>query len=474
MKLKFSDSDTIAAIATPMGPGAIGIVKVSGPLSLPIFHKIFKPAKTILEQDYPKSHKLYYGWIIDPDGEKIDEVLCTFMKAPHSYTTQDIIEIQSHSGPAVLKAILETVLNHGARLAEPGEFTKRAFLGGRIDLAQAEAVLKLSTAKTEIQRKSALNLLEGKLSSKLIPIKQELLNALAAIEVAIDFPDEIQEIESEANITEKLKNQVITPIKSLLKRAKNSKIYQEGLRVVICGQPNVGKSSLLNEILNEERAIVTEIPGTTRDVIYESIIINGIPLTFIDTAGLRDTTDPVEEIGVKRVQKELDRADIVLWLIDLKKGLTQEDLIIGEKIKELNFIVVLNKKDLIDQKKIHQLEKNIILSIEKALNLKPIYISISAKTGMGVDQLCELIIREVLGKNIEASPPEILLEHRHKNALSSCMTATQNAILHINNGLPELAAIELNQAIDNIKSITGESSKDELLETIFSRFCLGK
>ena len=474
MKTQFSDTDTIAAIATPMGPGAIGIVKISGPLCLDIFHKIFKPARAHSSNKYPQSHKLYYGWIIDQNGEKIDEVLCTFMKAPHSYTTQDVIEIQSHSGPAVLKAILETVLKHGARLAEPGEFTKRAFLGGRIDLSQAEAVLKLSTARTDIQRKAALNLLEGKLSSKLLSIKQELLNALAAIEVAIDFPDELQEIETETNVITRLEENVIQPIKYLLRRCQHSRIYQEGIRIVICGRPNVGKSSLLNEILNEERAIVTDIPGTTRDVIYESVIVNGIPLTFIDTAGLRDTKDPVEAIGVKRVQKELERSDIVLWLIDIKEGLTKEDLLIAEKIKDLNIIIVLNKKDLLTEDIISKATKDIITSVETHLKRSYPYIIISAKQAEGIEQLNEMIIRKVMGENININPPEILLDHRHKNAFLSCLNSTNEAITHIKNGLPELAAIELNQAIDKIETITGESTKNELLDTIFSRFCLGK
>ena len=472
MGIIINDSDTIAAIATPQGPGAIGIVKISGPGVQNIFQKLFVSKRQQAPILSPKSHHLYHGYIKDKDGEKIDEVLAVLMKSPHSYTSQDVMEIQSHSGPAVLKAILNAVLELGARPAEPGEFTKRAFLNGRIDLSQAEAVLNLSNARTDIQRKAALNLLEGRLSANLNPIKKTLLNVLATIEVAIDFPDEAEEIEAEEEIIKNLKYMALSPLRSLLEKTEHSRIYKEGIRVVICGRPNVGKSSLLNELLNEERAIVTEIPGTTRDVIYESIIVDGIPLMFVDTAGLRQTDDPVEALGVERVRKEIERADVILWLIDLNSGVVEEDLVIRNQLKGSDPIIVLNKLDTIGSSEIEQKHREILTSLDISEKRYKI-ISISAKTGKGVTDLCKLIIDHNL-KNNNTSPPELLLEQRHRDAISKAIRATQTAIGHIQNNIPELAAIELDRAIENIELITGEGRPNELLDSIFSKFCLGK
>ncbi|WP_457755708.1 tRNA uridine-5-carboxymethylaminomethyl(34) synthesis GTPase MnmE [Thermodesulfatator indicus] len=466
MKLKDLEytEATIAAIATPIGPGAIGVIKVSGSLSEKILKRLFRSKKPIKEF---QSHRLYYGYIVNPETETpVDEVLITLMRKPHTYTREDVLEIYGHSGYLVLTKILELVLKEGARLAEPGEFTKRAFLNGRIDLSQAEALLDLINARSEESLKLALNQLRGALAEKLRPVREALFSALAVVEVAVDFPDEDVEIISHYELAENLENQVLEPLKELLKNYQEGRLYREGIAVVIAGRPNVGKSSLLNALLAEERAIVTPIPGTTRDIIEEFATIKGLPVRLIDTAGLRETEDLVEEIGVKKAKEKIATADVVIFMLDGSLEPTEEDLKLYQEIKAMPHLVVINKIDIASHENLNRYRE--IFPQEKL-------IFISARTGEGLEALAEAIFELVTGRT-EEFIPSVVPNLRQKMAIENALKATEQAISNLKKTdiYPELIAIDLRDALSSLGEITGETTTEDLLDRIFSNFCLGK
>ncbi len=454
-------ADTIAAIATPPGPGAIGVVKVSGPEAFGIGKRLFRPRKARSEF---ASHRLYYGHIVDPETrEPVDEVLVAFMKAPHTYTREDVVEIYAHSGYRVLTRILELVLKCGARLAEPGEFTRRAFLNGRIDLAQAEAVQELVTAKTDAALRMALSQLSGKLSQEVRSVREEVLQALAVVEAAVDFPDEDIEIMAPSELAERLKERAVEPVERLLKAFSEGKVYREGLSVVLAGRPNVGKSSLLNALLKEDRAIVTPIPGTTRDVLEETAFLAGLPVRLVDTAGLRDTEDPVESIGVAKAKEKLSRADCVVFLVDATEAPDELTERLYEMVKERAHIVAVNKADIASEEDIRRWKERF-----------PSAVVISAKEGLGLEELSKRIFEKVTGGRTE--PPLLAPNLRQKDALEKAREALLRAVELLNSPqvLPELVAVELRDALSFLGEITGETTTEDLLDRIFSTFCIGK
>jgi tRNA modification GTPase len=452
--------DTIAAIATPAGVGGVGIVRVSGPLAEEVAHKIFRPRRDVSQF---KSHRLYYGHIIDAETQEvIDEVLIALMRAPHSYTGEDVLEIYAHGGPLILRHILELCLKAGARLAEPGEFTKRAFLNGRLDLTQAEAVLQVINAKTEQELKIATKQLQGYLGEKIEGIRKCLIEFKAHLEVAIDFPEEDIEIVPPKVWLPRIEKEVIAPIKQLLLAYEHGRVLREGALMAIVGRPNVGKSSLLNRLLREERAIVTPIPGTTRDVIEEMLNIKGIPIRIADTAGLRKTTDAVEAIGVERAKKKIAEADVILWVVDISQALTEEDREIYQEIAGKNVILVLNKCDL-------PAKVDVASEFENLPTVK-----ISALYGQGIEELEEIIYNLLIGEGKERVV-SFVPSLRHKKALEKAFSAVLRIKETIEKGLPPVfISVDVQEALDYLGEIIGETTPEEVLNYIFSQFCIGK
>uniref|UniRef100_A0A7C4NT75 tRNA modification GTPase MnmE n=1 Tax=Thermodesulfobacterium geofontis TaxID=1295609 RepID=A0A7C4NT75_9BACT len=466
MRPKLYTEDTIAAIATPPGKGAIGVIKISGDLSLSILKKIFRPFRPRSEFE---SHKLYYGFIVDPRDEKvIDEVLVVYMKKPKTYTREDVVEIYAHSGYYILRKILELVLMAGARPAEPGEFTLRAYLNGRIDLSQAEAIQELVSAKTETALNLALNTLLGKLSNKINALKNDLLEILVLVESAIDFPEEDIEIMEPEKLSQKIKEKILPVIEELIKNYEEGKIYKEGISLVIAGKPNVGKSSLMNALLKEERAIVTPIPGTTRDFLEEEATIEGLPVKLIDTAGLRETEDIVEKIGVERAKKKFKEADLILFLVDVSEHPSSEDYKIYQEVKNFSHLVILNKIDIQPN---HIKEwKEVLLKwgVDEVLE-------ISVKENINLDKLCKKIFEKITSEK-GTHVPEVVPNLRQKIALENAKEYLLNALkeLEKKDPLPELIAIEIRSAISSLSEIIGEVTTEDLLTQIFSTFCIGK
>jgi tRNA modification GTPase len=466
LRPKLYTEDTIAAIATPPGKGAIGVIKISGDLSLSILKKIFRPFRPRSEFE---SHKLYYGFIVDPRDEKvIDEVLVVYMKKPKTYTREDVVEIYAHSGYYILRKILELVLMAGARPAEPGEFTLRAYLNGRIDLSQAEAIQELVSAKTETALNLALNTLLGKLSNKINALKNDLLEILVLVESAIDFPEEDIEIMEPEKLSQKIKEKILPVIEELIKNYEEGKIYKEGISLVIAGKPNVGKSSLMNALLKEERAIVTPIPGTTRDFLEEEATIEGLPVKLIDTAGLRETEDIVEKIGVERAKKKFKEADLILFLVDVSEHPSSEDYKIYQEVKNFSHLVILNKIDIQPN---HIKEwKEVLLKwgVDEVLE-------ISVKENINLDKLCKKIFEKITSEK-GTHVPEVVPNLRQKIALENAKEYLLNALkeLEKKDPLPELIAIEIRSAISSLSEIIGEVTTEDLLTQIFSTFCIGK
>jgi tRNA modification GTPase len=458
------DGATIAAIATPPGPGGIGIIRISGPEAKPILTRLFRPRK-----ERPlTSHQLTYGWLINPANDRpLDEVMAVFMQAPHSYTREDVIEIQCHSSYLVLQEILALVLKAGAVLAEPGEFTKRAFLNGRIDLTQAEAVIELLQAKTGEGLQIALSQLQGGLHDQIADLREALIAIRAVIEVAIDFPDEDVEIIKPREMLDNLQTNIITPLSELIDAAERGKIFREGISVVIMGRPNVGKSSLLNSLLKEDRAIVTEIPGTTRDIIEEYLNIKGIPVRIIDTAGIRETAETVEEIGIKKARQKQESADLVLMVVDSASALTDEDLALAESIGGQPAILVLNKTDLVDEQDL-QPYRDALSGFTQ--------VEISAKTHAGLAGLEEAIFAKVSGSSEHWDPGHTAVPNvRHVNSLTGALAASHQLAEALQVNLPpDLLAIEVQSALDHLSDIIGETTTEDILDMIFTRFCLGK
>ncbi|SHM18365.1 tRNA modification GTPase trmE [Caldanaerovirga acetigignens] len=458
------ERDTIAAISTPLGEGGIGIIRISGDDSFNIADRIFVPRK--IKPCDMEPRKMYLGDIIDPETkETIDEVLIVKYKAPYTYTREDMVEINSHGGFTVQNRILEIVLSCGARMARPGEFTKRAFLNGRIDLSQAEAVIDVIRAKTERSLKIAQEQLRGGLSEKIREMRHNLIRILAHIEASIDFPeDDIPCFDSEtiAGEIKKLKEEM----EKILNKSKAGKIVREGLSTVILGRPNVGKSSLLNSLLKEKRAIVTDIPGTTRDVIEEYINIKGIPIKIIDTAGIREATDEVEKIGVRKALESLEKAELVILMFDASDELKKEDIDIAELVKEKYVILVINKIDLPEKIDLEKLEK-----IFPGKNI----IKISALKEEGIEELKEAIYQAVT-KNIGSLEEGILITRaRHSQAIRKAVEALERGEKALEESIPmEVVAMEVREALEFLGEITGDNVNEDVIKAIFENFCIGK
>ncbi|MBI4844792.1 MAG: tRNA uridine-5-carboxymethylaminomethyl(34) synthesis GTPase MnmE [Nitrospirae bacterium] len=453
--------DTIAAISTPAGNGGIGIVRMSGPRALKIADKIFLSAKKKKPSE-AKSHRILYGQIVDPSTkESVDEVLLSVMKAPDTYTKEDIVEINCHGGNVPLRRTLNLLLNAGARLAGPGEFTRRAFLNGRIDLAQAEAVLDTISSLTEKSQKAAMSQLEGRLSERIVKIREELINLAANVEAYIDFPEDDIEPASKKELNEKALK-ALEALKELTDSSEQGIILREGLKTAIIGRPNVGKSSLLNALLEKERAIVTEMPGTTRDVIEEYLNVGGLPLKILDTAGIRESHDLAEKEGVKRSLKALDDASLILLVLDGTEPLHKTDRMLLKDTASKDTIILINKRDLPQKIKKHLLPSD-----------NP-FIMISATKGTGLDKLKERIVDKYLKGGLEPGGA-MVTSVRHLKALQKASGSIKSFNAGLKKGLsPEFLSIELREALDAVGEILGTTTAEDILDRIFSSFCIGK
>lgn len=463
--MEFDFDNTIAAISTPVGAGGIAIVRMSGKDSISILEKVFKPFGGKKVADL-KSHTVTYGHIVD-DKKIIDEVLVIFMKGPKSYTREDVVEINCHGGIKVVKSVLNTLIKYGADMAMPGEFTKRAFLNGRIDLSQAEAVIDLINAKTELSERASINRLEGRLSQRVKDIREEILTVTAHIEANIDYPEHEDETMTYKMVTEKT-GEAIKKVSHLIDTADIGKIIKEGIKTVIIGKPNVGKSSLMNCLIDEDRAIVTDIPGTTRDILEEHINIKGVPLNIIDTAGIRDTDDVIEKIGVEKSLEYAKIADFIFLVLDGSKELTDEDTEIFEFIKENSkkAVVLINKSDLeqnIDKNRIFEyIDKEYVLTV-------------SVKNNYGIDELFEKIKDLFFNGEIDVDDEAIVSNERNKASLIKAKKSLENVLDTIDNKMPEdFLSMDLMQAYAYLGEIIGETVDEDVIDKIFSEFCLGK
>lgn len=458
------DFDTITSISTPMGEGAIGIVRLSGPEAVEIGDKLYKGKKQL--KDVP-SHTINYGHIIDPEtDEVVEEVMISVLRAPKTFTREDIIEINCHGGILTINRILELTMTHGARMAEPGEYTKRAFLNGRIDLSQAEAVMDFIRSKTDRASKVAMNQIEGRLSDLIKRQRQSILEILAQVEVNIDYPeyDDVEDATTEFLLAQskKIKNE----IDQLLETGTQGKIMREGLSTVIVGKPNVGKSSMLNNLIQDNKAIVTEVAGTTRDVLEEYVNVRGVPLRLVDTAGIRDTEDIVEKIGVERSRKALSEADLILFVLNNNEPLTDEDRTLYEVIKNEDAIVIVNKTDL---------ERRLDIEEVKTMIGDTPLIQTSMLKQEGIDEL-ELQIRDLFfGGEVQNQDMTYVSNSRHISLLKQARQTIQDAIDAAEAGIPmDMVQIDLTRTWEILGEIIGESASDELINQLFSQFCLGK
>lgn len=458
------NQDTIAAIATPIGASGVSVIRLSGFEAWQLTYKIFKSTFKKPVKSFEHS-KFYHGWIIDPDTNiLIDEVIILAFKSPKSYTTEDVIEIQCHGGINVTRKILDLCLKHGARLAEKGEFTKRAFLGGRIDLTQVEAVLDIISAKTNLFSSAAAYNLSGKLSILINNLRTSLIDLLASIHASIDFPDEVDELPYNT-LSDRI-HQIIIEINTVLTRATNGTILKQGIKAAIVGKPNVGKSSLFNYLLNSDRAIVTNIPGTTRDILQEYIDIDGIPLILTDTAGIRETStkndlDYVESIGINRSINTIQDSDLILFIYDARNNLEEADRSILEEAQKYNkpLLIIANKADLLKENELNNIND----------------LKISATTGMGINSLKENIKDMVLGSNFKVKQDEVYINMRHKEALENALK-----YLHLSHKaaqrkeLQDLISIDIKSALLSLDEIVGEAISETIIDHIFSQFCIGK
>jgi tRNA modification GTPase len=461
----YSLDDTIAAISTPVGEGGIGIVRMSGPDAVPILHNLLTPGSNL------QPRRLHYGHIVDPmTGGAVDEVLAVHMPAPSTFTRQDVVEINGHGGIVALRRILALCLRQGARLAEPGEFTARAFLNGRLDLAQAEAVLDVVQAKTETALQVAVGQLAGRLSEQVETVRSVLMDVLAYLEASIDFvEDEIPERDvgpALAGAEDQLAD--------LLADADRGIIYRQGIRAAIIGQPNVGKSSLLNRLLRTSRAIVTDIPGTTRDTLEETLNLQGLPVVLVDTAGITDeTVNRIEQLGIERSRSALAQADLALLVLDASQPPTGADRAIAALIGDKPAIVVLNKRDLVASLDVESWR----LEVEgwQVDTGHRSFVPVSALTGAGMETLEEAILESVFSGQVQASEPPAVTSPRHKEALSQALDHVQGAIAaHQTHVTPDLLAIDVTAAVNALGEITGRTASEDLIEAIFGNFCVGK
>ncbi len=462
--------DTICAIGTPIGEAGIGLIRVSGPEALNLARRIFKPRRP---DQALKSHTLHYGWIRDPSsGELVDEVLLSYMAAPRTYTREDIVEINCHSGYAVLNRILELALSTGARLAEPGEFTRRAFLNGRIDLSQAEAVIEIIRSRSEQGLLLANRHLRGDLREVIEKWRNALLDAQTRIEAFIDFADDLpEEAEEEApafqSLMETVRTEVLGPLKSTLGKYDEGRVLREGLTLVLVGKPNVGKSSMLNALLGKDRAIVTAAPGTTRDVIEDSFILSGVQVRILDTAGIRGRPDEIESCGIERTLRSVNEADVVLWLIDNSRRLTNEDQMVYDAVRKSRCIVLLNKSDLPPAFPIERVQ-------ERFAGPAPLF-RLSVKNPSDIDRLKNYMAETFIRRPLERCRSEIVPNIRQKELLENSRSALLRAEELIASGAyGELVSMELQSARAQFEAILGWENDGDLLDRIFSQFCIGK
>jgi tRNA modification GTPase len=445
-----STEDTIAAIATPPGPGGIGIIRVSGPFALEILTRLFKPRLKKAQSKY-LSHRFYYGWIIDPQNNyPVDEVLAVYMQAPNTYTREDVVEIQCHGSYLVLQEILGLILTKGARLAEPGEFTKR---------------------RTDKGRNMAIGQLQGRLNDQVADIQKRLLSLRAIIEVAIDFPEDETDILEPAALMQEMHQDVEFPLQDLIAKADQGRIFREGIGAIILGRPNVGKSSLLNTLLQEDRALVTAVPGTTRDTIEEYINLKGMPVRLVDTAGIRDTSETVEELGIQRARAKLVEADLVLFMLDASEPVTEEDASLYESIKQnrkkQKVLLVLNKVDIAPQADPEE--------YRSAFGNEEL-VAISAKHHSGIGELKDVVFAMMTGDSSGWDPgADCVPNVRQKDCLVKTLDACQRVIVGLEKDLsPDLLAIDLQAALDHLGDIVGETTTEDVLDLIFEQFCIGK
>ncbi|ADI00803.1 tRNA uridine-5-carboxymethylaminomethyl(34) synthesis GTPase MnmE [Salisediminibacterium selenitireducens] len=457
------DMDTISAISTPMGEGAIGIVRISGPKAVELADRLYKGAVPLQEV---ASHTINYGHLINPeDGQIIEEVMVSVLRAPKTYTKEDMIEVNCHGGLTSVNRVLQLILNEGARLAEPGEFTKRAFLNGRIDLSQAEAVMDLIQAKTDRAMNVAMKQVEGKLSNRIQTLRQALLETVASVEVNIDYPEYDAE-EVTLDLLREKSTYVKQEIDRLLTTAEQGKILREGLSTVIVGRPNVGKSSLLNSLVHENKAIVTEIPGTTRDVIEEYVNIRGVPLKLLDTAGIRETEDVVERLGVERSRQVMIDAELILFVVNYNEPLTDSDRELFELVKDQDTIVIVNKRDLdgqIDMKEVNQLAGQ-----------HPV-VTTSLLKDEGVDELEEAIRDLFFEGDLDSGDLSYVSNSRHIALLNQAKRSIDEALMAVETGMPvDMVQIDITKAWELLGEVIGDSVHESLIDQLFSQFCLGK
>ncbi len=457
--------DTIAAIATAPGIGGIGIIRVSGPEACDVVNRIFHSKQSVPLGDR-QTRTIHYGHIVHPKtGKTLDEVIVVLMKGPHSYTAEDVVEIQCHGGFVSVREILKVLLSEGVRQAEEGEFTKRAFLNGRIDLTQAEAIIDIIDAKTEQSLEVAVNQLDGTLSKYIRALRDELIAMIAHLEVTIDYPEEDIEEVSAQEVRTGLEP-ILEKMDTLLATAQRGKLLRDGVMVSIIGRPNAGKSSLMNALLREDRAIVTNIPGTTRDSIEEFLTIQGIPVRLIDTAGIRETEDIVESMGVEKARQYLDKADIVVLVIDGSKPLEPEEQELLQLIANRPSIIFLNKAD----------QMQCIMKEEiAALGTFTEIVTISAAQGEGMDEMAKVITSLVQGGSVQASHEAMLSNVRHITLMEQAKSSLDQSILAIDSGMPiDLIVTDIRAAWELLGDITGESLRESMVDELFKRFCLGK
>lgn len=458
------DLDTITSISTPMGEGAIGIVRLSGSRAIEITDKLYKGKKPLAEVD---SHTINYGHIVDPDtNEVVEEVMVSVLRAPKTFTREDIVEINCHGGILTINRVLELTMTAGARMAEPGEYTKRAFINGRIDLSQAEAVMDFIRSKTDRASKVAMNQIEGRLSDMIKRQRQSILEILAQVEVNIDYPeyDDVEDATTEFLLEKS--EEIKSEIDRLLATGTQGKIMREGLSTVIVGKPNVGKSSMLNNLIQDNKAIVTEVAGTTRDVLEEYVNVRGVPLRLVDTAGIRETEDIVEKIGVERSRKALSEADLILFVLNYNEALTEEDVKLYEVIKNEDAIVIVNKTDL---------EQHLDLDeVRDMVGDMPV-IETSMLKQEGIDQLEEQIRDLFFGGEVQNQDMTYVSNSRHISLLKQARHSIQDAIDAAEAGIPmDMVQIDLTRTWEILGEIIGASASDELIDQLFSQFCLGK
>lgn len=465
--MKSFNEDTITAISTGSGSAGIGIIRISGPEAIPVAKRLFESVSGKDLEEAP-SGKMLYGWIKDPKTDKrIDEVLLLKMKGPHSYTAEDVVEINCHGGIVPTRKILSVVLDQGIRHAEPGEFTKRAFLNGRIDLTQAESVMDVIASRSEKALEISVDQLSGSLKNRIKQIDAKLIDLLVLIDSNLDYPEyDIEELTDQKILTGL--DEVEKDCQRILQYAKNGYLLREGVKTAIIGKPNVGKSSLLNLLLGEERAIVTDIPGTTRDVIHESILIHDIPFVITDTAGIRETEDAVEKIGVERSKEAAQRADLVLFMRDVSEPLDEDEIEILRTLDPKKTLFIANKTDILEQGSVSRETLD-----EDFTDLD--WIDVSVKEDQGLERIEERMVEAVSEGDVEGSENAVMLNERQENLLRQVVKSVQEARGAVETGMPaEVYAIDIVSAEEKLREITGEALGEDVIDTIFERFCIGK